>query len=234
MLKMDSSAERDYFVKISYVLLDIVARHLREYFVKLWDQKYPNEKWHDDIEMRDLKLQSLLVTKDGRKKQDKFSQNIMKGDEQEWDISTTIRALLDSGFELMDGCRPPSERTVPLRKSEEIDIIRKIRNEDYGHVSGMSCSSDKFIDIMDKIKRVAKHLFGKDAKKEIHKIEVSQSTQNMREQVDKLLKGEFHVHNKYLFNITFPFFQFTFDAQRILVFSYSRQFFNCLFSDYGL
>jgi len=185
---MESSPERDYFVKLSYVLLDIVARHLREYFVKLWDQKYPNEKWHDDIGKRNLKLQSLLVTRDGRQRQDIYSQNILKGDEQEWDVLTIIHALLDSGFKLMDGCRNSDDRTSPLRKSEEIDIIRTIRNQDYGHVSGMSCSLDKFIDIMDKIKRVAKHLFGKDAKKEIHKIEVSHSIQSMREQVDKLLK----------------------------------------------
>ena len=215
MLKMESSPERDNFVKLSYVLLDVVARHLREYFVKLWDQKYPNEKWNDDVVKRDRKLQSLLVPKGGKQRDNIYSQNILKGDEQEWDITTLIRALLDSGFKLIEGCRPPDQRTIPLRESEEIEIIRGIRNTDYGHISSMSCSLDEFIDIMEKIKRAAKHLFGKEAKKEIHRIEVSQITPNMREQVDKLRKGKFHVHNKYVFKITYPLFPLTFDSQRI-------------------
>ena len=186
---MESSPERDNFVKLSYILLEVVAQHLREYFVKQWDQKYPNEKWHDDITKKNLKLQSLLVTRDGGQRQDTYSQKIRRGDEQEWDITTIIRALLDSGFKLMEGCRPIDERTIPLRESEEIEIIRGIRNADYGHISSMSCLFDEFFDIMAKIKSVARNLFGKDAEKEIYKIEMSPSTPNMREHVDKLCEG---------------------------------------------
>ena len=204
--QMESSPERDNFVKLSYILLDVVARHLREYFVKVWDQNYPNEKWHDDVAKRDLKLQSLLVTRDGRQKQDIYSQKILKGNEREWDITTVIKALLDSGFKLIDGCRPPDQRTIPLRESEEIEIIRGIRNTDYGHISNMSCSFDAFMDIMEEIKSVAEDLFSNEAKKENYRIEVSPSTPNMREQVDKLRKGKFHVRNKYLFNLTYPLF----------------------------
>ena len=211
---MESFPERDNFVKLSYVLLDVVARHLREYFVKLWDQKYPNEKWHDDVAKRNLKLQSLLVTRDGRQKQDICSLKILKGNEREWDITTVIKALLDSGFKLMDGCRTPDQRTIPLRESEEIEIIRGIRNTDYGHISSMSCSLDAFMEIMKNIKSVARNLFGKEAEKEIYKIEISPSTPNMREHVDKLRKGKFHVRNKYVFKITYPLFQLSFYSQR--------------------
>ena len=196
--QMELSPEGDNFVKLSYILLDVVARHLREYFVKVWDQKYPNEKWHDDVAKRDLKLQSLLVTRDGRQKQDIYSLKILEGNEREWDITTVIKAILDSGFKLIEGCRPPDQRTIPLRKSEQIEIIRGIRNTDYGHISSMSCPLDEFIDIMDKIRSVAKNLFGNEAKKEIYKIEVSPSTPNMREKVDKLREGKFHVRNKHL------------------------------------
>jgi len=186
---MESSLEHDNFVKLSYILLNIVAQHLRKYFVKLWDIKYPNDKW-DDVAKRNLKLQSLLVTRDGRQKQDVYSQRILKGDEQNWDISTLIRAILDPGFKLLEGCRDPGKRKSPLRQSEEIEIIRQIRNEDYGHISSMSCSLDAFMQIMKKIKSVATNLFGEDVEKEIYKIEISQITQSMREQVDKLHEGK--------------------------------------------
>ena len=227
--QMESSPERDNFVKLSYILLDIVARHLREYFVKVWDQKYPNEKWHDDVAKRDLKLESLLVTRDGRQKQDIYSLKILKGNEREWDIVTVIKAILDSGFKLIDGCRSPDQRTIPLRESEEIEIISGIRNTDYGHISSMSCSLDEFIDVVDKIKSVAKHLFGKEAKKEIYKIEMSPCTPEMREQVDKLREGKFHVRNKHLFSLTFPLFSFTFDSQTILIFLIQQTIFQLPF-----
>ena len=220
---------RDNFVKLSYVLLEVVARHLREYFVKLWDQKYPNEKWNDNVVRRNFKLQSLLVTKGGRQKQDIYSQKILKGNEKEWDITISIKAILDSDFQLIESCRSKDERTNPLRESEEIEIIRGIRNRDYRHMSSKSCSLDDFKEIMKNIKSVARNLFGKDAEKEIYEIETSQITSKMRAQVDKLLAGRFHVLNKYLSIITYPLSSFTFDSQTILIFLIQQKIFQLPF-----
>jgi len=153
---MELSLEKDNFVKLSYVLLDVIARHLREYFIKLWDKKYPAEKWHDDVSKRNLKLQSLLAASNKKLKQDIYSQKVLNGDEKEWDTTTLIHALADSGFNLIKSCRPPAQRTIPLRESEEIDVIRGIRNADYGHISSMSCPMTKFRSIMTKTKNVAK------------------------------------------------------------------------------
>jgi len=186
---MELSLEKDNFVKLSYVLLDVIARHLREYFIKLWDKKYPAEKWHDDVSKRNLKLQSLLAASNKKLKQDIYSQKVLNGDEKEWDTTTLIHALADSGFNLIKGCRPPAQRTIPLRESEEIDVIRGIRNADYGHISSMSCPMTKFRGIMTKTKNVAKNLFGEGAEIEIYTIEVSPVTPAMRKQVNELLKG---------------------------------------------
>ena len=172
MFKMELSLEKDNFIKLSYILLDVVAQHLREYFVKLWDEKYPAEKWHDDVAKRNLKVQSLLASSHRKLKQDIYSQKILNGDEEEWDVTTLIRALVDSGFNLIKGCRPPAHRTIPLRESEEIEIIRDIRNSDYARNSSMSCPPAKFKEIMTKIKSVAKNLFGEEAEMEIYKIEM--------------------------------------------------------------
>ena len=190
MFKMELSLEKDNFVKLSYILLDVVAQHLREYFVKLWDNKYPAEKWHDDVAKRNLKLQSLIAA--NNKKLDIYSKNILNGDENGWDLTTLIRALVASGFNLIKVCRPPAQRTIPLLESEAIDVIRVIRNTDYGHISSMSCPLAKFKEIMTKIKSAAKTLFGEDAELEIYKIEMSPVTQSMREQVNELLKGNLY------------------------------------------
>ena len=190
MHKMASSPEQDNFVKLSFILLDVVARYLREYFVRHWDQKYPDEKWHGDVEKKNERLKSLLVTPKGKPKKDRYSINILKTNETDWDISTLVHALLFSNFNLVEDCRDEGKRTTPLLDSEEIDIIREIRNSDYGHKSSPSCSFDEFFDIMKRIKSAAKNLFGEDAEKEIYKIEMSSVTTDMRAQVDKLVEGK--------------------------------------------
>ena len=188
--KMELSPEKDHFVKLSFILFDVVPRYLRDYFMKLWDQKYPNEKWHDDVGKKTRKLQSLLVTKDGRQKQDPYSLKILNGDEQEWDITTLMHALLDSGLKLIKGCRPPDQRTIPLRESEELEIIRGIWNSEYAHLPDMSCTLDEFIEIMIKVNRAANNLFGIDAEREMYRILLSSTTIPMREQVEKLLDSK--------------------------------------------
>ena len=188
MLRMELSPENDNFIKLSRILVDVVARYLREYFVKLWDENYP-EKWHDDVTERNITLQKLLVKKDGKKKDDIYSQKILKGDEHEWDITTSIKAILDSGFKLMEGCRPQDQRTVPLRASEEIEIIRGIRNTYYGHLSSTTCTLDEFIDIMIKVNSTVKNLFGIDAEREIYRIQLSSITPSMRNEMKKILDG---------------------------------------------
>ena len=195
---MEPSLERDNVVKLSYILVEVVGRNLREYFVKLWNQKYPNEKWHGDAAKRDNMLKTLLVTRGGTLKQDIYSQKILKGNEQEWDIATSIKAILDSGFNLIDGCRSSDQRSIPLRESEELEIIRGIRNTWYGHLTSTKCSFADFKDIMTSIKSVAKNLFGDAVELEIYVVEVSPTTPTMRDQLE-LLKG----------NLVALFIQFT-------------------------
>ena len=77
-----------------------------------------------------------------------------------------------------------------MRESEELEIIRGIRNSEYAHLPSMSCTLDEFIDIMIKVNRAANNLFGIDAEREIYRILLSSTTIPMREQVEKLLDSK--------------------------------------------
>ena len=88
------------------------------------------------------------------------------GDEAKWDITVLVFVLLDAGLKLVEGSRQKCERKLPLRMSEEIEIIRDIRNDYYGHVKSMSSKMENFLEIMSKITSVAeikKVQFGKKA-----------------------------------------------------------------------
>ena len=178
---------------MAYVLLNVVAKHLRRYFIKLWDEKRPSEKW-DGIDNKKAKLQKLLVGNIA-------TERMLDGNEENWDTTTFLHAILDSGLKLMEGCRPHIERFPPLRESEQIDIIRVIRNSYYGHALCMSCSSEKFKEIMADIKCVAKERFGAEARKEIEKIEMSPITSSMEKEIKQLIDSKLlplvHLHFEY-------------------------------------
>ena len=179
---MELSSEKKNHVKLTYVLLDVVARHLRDLFVNLWDKKYPNEKWQDDIPKRNLKLQSLLV-------KDTHIRKILYESEQNWDLTTLTQAILDSGLKLTKNCRPTDQRSSPLLASEEIEIIKDIQVSFFGHVSSMLMPEAEFKDAMRKIKSVARNIFSDDVKNEIEDVESFPITPMMTRQVNNLLQG---------------------------------------------
>ena len=163
--------------------MNVAAKHLKRYFIKLWDAKYPNEKWKESIDNRKRKLRNLLI-------KDISKQKMLDGNEEEWDTSTLLYAILESDLKLMTQCRPYSERVPPLSESEEIDIIRGIRYSHYDHVLSMSCSDLRFKNILVDIKRVAKTRFGEEAEKEIENIDTSPTTTFMTTQVMQLINSK--------------------------------------------
>jgi len=182
---MELSDEEGNFVKLVYIMFNVVQRHLSVYFVKKWDHKYPNEKWHNDVTKRNLKLGSLLKKRSGEQKLNITSQKILKGDEKEWDTTTLISALLDYGFNLIERCRPSSQRSIPLLESEQIEILRSIQTY-FTHLSSFSLSLVEFKEKVAKIRNVAKNLFGEDVEREIYKVEVSPTIEMIRMEGKKL------------------------------------------------
>ena len=179
---MELSAENENHVKLSYILLNIVAKHLRTYFVKLWDEKYPDEKWQDDVAKRNFKLQSLIV-------KDVFTRKILNGNHEEWNTSILLKVLSDSRLKLIE-IRPHNQNSNQLIASEGLETLRDIRSAFDDHLSSMAYSSDDFKETMTRIKSVARNIFGEDAEKEIEEIESSPSTQLMTEQLKEFLEGK--------------------------------------------
>lgn len=180
--------EGENFVKLSFILFDIGARHLRQLFKKMWDEKYPNQKWNSDDASGDYLYNELSSDFTRSRSKQMYIEKWRKGKDHEWDTTTLVKVMLESGLNLVKGCRPEGERTKPLRTSEEINIIRNIRNDFFAHLPTMSCPSDDYTRVIADIKRTAKNLFGEEAEHEIHKIESSPVGEDIIGQVEQLLK----------------------------------------------
>ena len=183
---MELSPENENHVKLSYILLNVVAKHLRTYFVKLWDEKYPDEKWMDDVVKRNLKLQSLIV-------KDAFTRKILNGNHEEWDTSTLLEVLSDSRFKLIEGYRPHGKSSNQFVASEGLEPLREIRNGLSDHVSSMAYSFEKFKETMTRIKNVARNIFGEDAEREIEELEISPLTPMMIDHLKEFLEGKLFI-----------------------------------------
>jgi len=181
---MELSNEEENFVKIAKIVLDVVPHYLRKLFITKWEEKYPNEKWESNNISGNALVAKIAHVNNN------YAEKLKAGDEQQWDTTTLVYVLLYSNLNLIDQCRKPKEtRIPPLRISEEIDIIRETRNEYFGHLPQMSCPSHDFTAIVDKLKSVAKNIFGADVEKEIDdigKVPIdTQSTAKLRQRLEE-------------------------------------------------
>ena len=186
---MQSSDEEENFIKITKLVLDIFPKYLRKCFINQWNKKYPNQKWQSDNASGTFFFNSLpsgVKTSRSRKKE---IEKLKDGNEQEWDTTTVVYALLETGLQLVEGSRPKDQRNDPLRISEQIEIIRDVRNF-VAHASSMLCSPTKFTEILTEIKSKATDIFDTNAVQEIEDIETSQIESQMAVELKKQLEVE--------------------------------------------
>ena len=171
VISMELSNEEENFVKVAKIVLDVVPHYLRKLFITKWEEKYPNEKWQSNNTSGDALVAKIA------KVNKRYADKLKAGDEQQWDTTILVYVFLYSGLNLIDQLI-----------SEKIDIIRETRNEFFGHATQMSCPSHDFTAIVDKLKSVAKNIFGADVEKEIDdigKVPIdTQSTTNLRQRLE--------------------------------------------------
>ena len=200
---MPLSREEENFIKITRIVLEIVPKYLRKLFIEKWDLKYPNNKWQSDSASGNFLFNEIPnAAKKGRN--GVYANNMQSGNESVCDTTTLVYIMLYSQLNLIPQCRPDGQRSDPLLISEEIDIIRNIRNEFVAHASTTKCSFLTFLEIIWKVYSVAKNIFGVDAEHEIEDLVKSQITtevadvskeqlhieKNRLDEVEKKLKGE--------------------------------------------
>ena len=170
---MELTDEEANFVKITKVVLEIVPKYLRECFKQQWNKKYPSHQWQSNKVSGNFLFGELGCGIKSNKSREVYVNKLREGNEQQWDTTTLVFAMVQSGLSLIDGCRPKNDRISPLRISEEIEIVRDVRNSVFAHASTMSCSNEDFACIIARIRCVARNIFIQGAEKEIENVENS-------------------------------------------------------------
>ena len=189
LFKMQSSDEEKNFVKITQLVLDIFPKYLRKCFIEQWNKKYPSKKWQSDNASGTFFFNSLPPKVKTSKMRKKENEKLKEGNEQEWDTTTVVYALLQTGLQLVESSRQKDQRNDPLRISEQIELIRDVRNF-VAHASSMSCSSTEFTERLTEIKSKATDIFDKNAVQEIEDIETSRIESQMTAELKKQLEVE--------------------------------------------
>ena len=158
---MNLSKEKENYIKMSEIVLEIIPKYLRILFKEHWDKKYPEMKWQSD------NASGKLL---GRELGDKFLNNrmnkdyapkLLAGNEQKWDTTILAKVMLEHKLNLF-----PEE--CKFRKG--VEKLKKRRNESFGHLPKASCQDQEFAKFIEEVKAEVKGLFGEDAVSEIDQI----------------------------------------------------------------
>ena len=196
---MELNDEEQNFVKLVKIIIDVLPKHLRAFFVYKWNTKYPTNQWTNDAASGQLLHDAIphSVKKNKRSFYNTLEQMILTGDIETWHHLALVFVLLSAGLNLIDAPRPKNHRNPPFNESENIDRLREIRNTFLGHVANMSISAVEFRIISAELEAIAKDVFGNVAEKEIHKIVNSQIKTTVFEQLESQLQKEIQSNREF-------------------------------------
>ena len=156
--------EQENFVKLANVILDLIPKHLRKLFIKLW-----NEKFHSTVSGEYIwSAIPAQIQNDKQLFPQDVQKEILNGNEESWDATLLIFLLLGAQLKLIESCR--RDRKLPLRMSERIDNIKVIRNTFFGYAPRSELSDAEYITISTELRYEVLHTFGIDAVKEFDAI----------------------------------------------------------------
>ena len=170
---MEVSTEEANFIAINELFSSILPKRLQIYFIEQWNNKYPNQKWQSDNVSGHFLVDQLSNAI--RKTRSKEELEMLKnGKEQKWDIRTLEFVLLYSDLKLIQVCRKNYRRKAPLRASEEIESLIEMKNLLLKQEESMLCPSDTFTNIVKRIRKIVRNVFGTDAETEVYEFVKSQ------------------------------------------------------------
>ena len=166
---MELGEEKENFVKLTTVIVDIVPRHLRQRFLEEWRKQQQKNPWKNDASSGQY-VCNLIPSRIKKNKcifNNALEKMIQSGNIELWDPTALFFIFLSSGLGLIKGCRQKNDRNPPLTDSERIDRLREIRNNYFAHVVKTSCSTNDFDKLIREIKEACTALFGPEAEQEI-------------------------------------------------------------------
>ena len=196
---MDLTSEQENFIKIVKIIVEMMPKHLRDFFITSWDAKFPTQPWANDATSGQYLYNA--IPQSVKKNQTKFNitlqQMILGGDCETWDPSALFFVLLYAGLKITDKCRPRNQRAYPFTVSENIDRLRELRNVFFGHVINMSVPDADFGKISTELKEIIKDIFGTIVEDEIDQIINAQMTSQLSHDLKSKLHKEKQINEDF-------------------------------------
>ena len=185
---MDLTKEGENFVRLAKIVLEVIPGNLRILFETEWNKKFQNNPWDNTPASGSFLVKEINRT--GVKWPPGIKQALATGDKSQWDPTTLFFVLLRSELKIIPKTRSPTKRKLPLSVSEEIDKLRDIRNNFYGHLASASIHGADYQQVMSEIGQIFTKLTWRQGLKDIRTIKNTPVSTSEMEALKKKLEEE--------------------------------------------
>ena len=223
---MELSSDRERFIKLSWIVLEIIPTHLRNLFIKKWDEQSSNQKWNSDISSGTNLFNTLSRNLQDNGNESIYINKIREGNEQDWDMTILGKVFLDYGLKLIDDPRCLKDRCSPFNDGEKVSILRDIRNQCFAHLPSMSCLPDVFERIITEVKFAGEDLFEKPFQSDIDIIEHLPIQEEKLKDIERLITTAIVTYGEDLISKCSSIVYITFTSKSVLIFIYFLPFYD--------
>ena len=161
-------------------LLSVILNHLRQFFKRRWDQKYPNRVWKSNSDSGEFLISKLSCQFKTTTANTETINKLKTGHETDWGAATIATILLDSHLQLV---------TDSEEAKECIETLIEIQKSFNEYKENMKFSFDDFKYFAGNIKKASKKAFDKSADNEVSGILQKHEEQMKAVQLEKEVKG---------------------------------------------
>ena len=223
---MELSSDRERFIKLSWIVLEIIPTHLRNLLIKKWNEQSSNQKWNSDISSGTNLFNKLSRNLQKNGNEQIYISKIREGNEQDWDITILGKVFLDYGLKLIDDPRYLKDRCSPFNDGEKVSILRDIRNQYFAQLPSMSCLPGVFERIINEVKIAGDDLFEKSFQSDIDIIEHLSIKEEERKEIERLVTTAIATYGEDLKGKCSIIVYITFTSNSVFIFIYFLPFYD--------
>ena len=141
--EMDISKQEENFIRVSLMIMNVVASQLRAFFTQAWNSLHGGAVWRNDP-ASGKRFITEMKKKKGQIKDKTTGKKLKEGNTSKWDCTILFAALLYSNVFTKDPAKDPAFALI--------DRLRGLRNDWFAHLPMAEMTDVDFCILVEQLK----------------------------------------------------------------------------------